>query len=122
MILIAFLMVFLDTFFGIWRTVKLKGWNNVLSKRLSDIFGKLVLYGCAILVVYLIEFYIAADIIAEYIAVELLVTKVVSFAIVYTEIKSIDEKYKEVKGISFLRGLKKFVTRVKEEKDTLNEE
>ena len=46
-------------------------------------------------------------------------TKIVAGAVVYTELKSIDEKYKQVTGKSFLRGLRKIVTRAKTEKDNL---
>jgi heme/copper-type cytochrome/quinol oxidase subunit 1 len=119
MIILAILMVIIDTGFGMWRTVKLKGWDNLLSKKFSDIFGKIIIYSLAILVTYFIEMYIAKDIIAEFISVELFMTKVVAGAVVYTEIKSIDEKYEQVKKKSFLRGLRKIVTRAKEEKDNL---
>ena len=68
---------------------------------------------------YFIEMYIAKDIIAEFISVELFMTKVVAGAVVYTEIKSIDEKYEQVTKKSFLRGLRKIVTRAKEEKTNL---
>ena len=119
MIILAILMVIIDTGFGMWRTVKLKGWDNLLSKKFSDIFGKIIIYSLAILVTYFIEMYIAKDIIAEFISVELFMTKVGAGAVVYTEIKSIDEKYEQVKKKSFLRGLRKIVTRAKEEKDNL---
>jgi heme/copper-type cytochrome/quinol oxidase subunit 1 len=119
MIILAILMVIIDTGFGMWRTVKLKGWDDLLSKKFSDIFGKIIIYSLAILVTYFIEMYIAKDIIAEFISVELFMTKVVAGAVVYTEIKSIDEKYEQVKKKSFLRGLRKIVTRAKEEKDNL---
>jgi len=120
MVLLAILMVVLDTFFGIWRTVKLKGWDDVLSKKLSEIFTKMLIYGGAIVVVFLIEKFIAGDLVAEFISVELFMTKVVAGGVVYTEIKSIDEKYKEVYKKSFLKGLRKFITRVKTEKENLN--
>jgi thiol:disulfide interchange protein len=119
MVLLAILMVILDTCFGVWRTVKLRGWDDVLSKKLSEIFVKMLLYGGAIVVVYLIEHYIAGDIVAQFIAVDLFMTKVVAGAVVYTETKSIDEKYQQVYKKSFLKGLRKFITRVKEEKDNL---
>jgi heme/copper-type cytochrome/quinol oxidase subunit 1 len=119
MIILAILMVIIDTLFGIWRTVKLKGWNNILSKKFSDIFGKIIIYCLAILVTFFIEKFIASDIIAEFIAVELFMTKVVSGAVIFTEIKSIDEKYEQVTKKSFLRGLRKIVTRAKEEKTNL---
>jgi heme/copper-type cytochrome/quinol oxidase subunit 1 len=119
MIILAILMVIIDTGFGMWRTVKLKGWDNLLSKKFSDIFGKIIIYSLAILVTYFIEMYIAKDIIAEFISVELFMTKVVAGAVVYTEIKSIDEKYEQVTKKSFLRGLRKIVTRAKEEKTNL---
>ena len=119
MIVLAILMVFIDTFFGIWRTVKLKGWDNILSKKLSDIFGKIIIYSLAILMAFFIEKHITADFIAEFISVDLFVTKIVAGSVVYTELKSIDEKYKEVTGKSFLKGLRKIVTRAKEEKNNL---
>jgi hypothetical protein len=68
---------------------------------------------------FFVEKYIAADLIAEFISVELIMTKIVAGAVVYTELKSIDEKYKQVTGKSFLRGLRKIVTRAKAEKDNL---
>ena len=119
MIILAILMVIIDTGFGMWRTIKLKGWNSLLSKKFSDIFGKIIIYSLAILVTYFIEMHIAKDIIAEFISVELFMTKVVAGAVVYTEIKSIDEKYEQVTKKSFLRGLRKIVTRAKEEKNNL---
>jgi heme/copper-type cytochrome/quinol oxidase subunit 1 len=119
MIILAILMVIIDTGFGMWRTVKLRGWDNLLSKKFSDIFGKIIIYSLAILVTYFIEMYIAKDIIAEFISVELFMTKVIAGAVVYTEIKSIDEKYEQVTKKSFLRGLRKIVTRAKEEKTNL---
>ena len=54
MIVLAILMIFIDTAFGIWRTVKLKGWDNVLSKKLSDIFGKIIIYSLAILMAFFV--------------------------------------------------------------------
>lgn len=120
MVLLAILMVLIDTFFGIWRTVKLKGWGNVLSKKLSEIFTKMLIYGGAIIVVYLIEKFIAGDIIAEFISVELFMTKVVAGGVVYTEIKSIDEKYQQVYNKSFLKGLRTLITRIQKEKENLN--
>lgn len=120
MVLLAILMVVLDTFFGIWRTVKLRGWDNVLSKKLSEIFTKMLIYGGAIIVVYLIEKFIAGDLVAEFISVELFMTKVVAGGVVYTEVKSIDEKYQQVHKKSFLKGIRTMITRVKEEKDNLN--
>lgn len=120
MVLLAILMVLIDTFFGIWRTVKLKGWENVLSKKLSEIFTKMLIYGGAIIVVYLIEKFIAGDLIAEFISVELFMTKVVAGGVVYTEIKSIDEKYQQVYKKSFLKGLRTLITRIQKEKENLN--
>ncbi len=117
MVLLSILMVLIDTGFGIWRTVKLRGWSKVLSKKLSEIFTKMVLYGAAIIVVYLIEMYIAGDMIAHFISVELFMTKIVAGAVVITEIKSIDEKYNQVYKKSFLKGLRLMVTRIKKEKD-----
>jgi hypothetical protein len=65
----------------------------------------------------MIEKYIAGDIIAHFISVELLITKAVAFFCVFTEVKSINENYKDVTGIDLLTKFKAFMTGLKKESD-----
>lgn len=119
MIYVAILAIILDTLFGIWRSVKKGGWKVIKSRRLSHVISKSLLYCGAILFIFLVEKYIAADLLAHFIAVDLVMTKIVAFFCVAVEIKSINESYESVTGKNLLKSLREFVTRAKEEADKL---
>lgn len=117
MIYIAILAILIDTGFGIWRSVRKGGWKSIRSRRLSHVISKSLLYSGAILFTFLIEKYIAADLIAQFIAIDLVMTKVIAFFCVVVEVKSINESYESVTGKNMLRAVKSFITRAKEEAD-----
>jgi len=119
MIYIAILAILIDTGFGIWRSVKKGGWKSIRSRRLSHVISKSLLYSGAILFTFLIEKYIAADLIAQFVAVDLVMTKVIAFFCVVVEVKSINESYESVTGKNMLKALRVFITRAKEEADKL---
>ena len=119
MIYVALLAIMLDTSFGIWRSVKKGGWKAIKSRRLSHVVSKSLLYCGAILFIFLVEKYIAADLLAHFISVDLVMTKIVAFFCVAVEIKSINESYESVTGKNLLKSLRSFVTRAKEEADKL---
>ena len=120
MIYVALLAIILDTLFGIWRSVKKGGWKAIKSRRLSHVISKSLLYCGAILFIFLVEKYIAADLLAHFISVDLVMTKIVAFFCVAVEIKSINESYESVTGKNLLKSLREFVTRAKEEADKLS--
>lgn len=120
MIYVALLAIILDTLFGIWRSVKKGGWKAIKSRRLSHVISKSLLYCGAILFIFLVEKYIAADLLAHFISVDLVMTKIVAFFCVTVEIKSINESYESVTGKNLLKSLREFVTRAKEEADKLS--
>lgn len=117
MIYIALLAIFIDTLFGVWRSVKQGGWVSFKSRRLADTISKSLLYGCAIMFTYLIEKYIAGDVIAQFISTELIMTKVFALFCVMVEVKSINESYESVTGKNVLATLRKFITRTKDDMD-----
>ena len=117
LVLVAILAIFIDTIFGVWRSVKKNGWSSFKSRRLSDTLGKAALYSGGIVFTFLIEKFIAGDIIAHFIAVELIMTKFVAFFCVVVEVKSINESYESVTGKNILAAMRKFVTRSKSELD-----
>ena len=119
MIYIAILAILIDTGFGVWRSVKKGGWKSIKSRRLSHVISKSLLYSGAILFTFLIEKYIAADLIAQFVAVDLVMTKVIAFFCVVVEVKSLNESYESVTGKNMLKALRGFVTRAKEEADKL---
>jgi len=119
MVYVAILAIILDTLFGIWRSVKRGGWKTIKSRRLSHVISKSLLYCGSILFIFLVERYIASDLLAHFIAVDLVMTKIVAFFCVAVEIKSINESYESVTGKNLLKSLREFVTRAKEEADKL---
>jgi len=121
MIYIAFFVILIDTGFGIWRSVKKGGWKAFRSRRLSHTLSKAFLYSGAILMVFLIEKYIAGDLIGHFISVDLVMTKMIAFFCVATEIKSINESYEDVTGKNMIKAVREFVTRAKEEAKDLTE-
>lgn len=119
MVYVAILAIMLDTGFGIWRSVKKGGWKSIRSRKLSHVISKSLLYSGSILFSFLIEKYIASDLIAKFISIDLVMTKMVAFFCVAVEVKSINESYESVTGKNILKSLREFVTRAKEEAEKL---
>ena len=114
LVIIAVLSIILDTAFGIWRSVKKSGWKSIRSRRLSHTISKTLLYSGAIVFVFLLEKYVISDILAHFIAIDLLLTKAFTFFCVYTEIKSINESYFSVTGVNVWDKFKAFTQRSRE--------
>ena len=121
LIYVAVLAILLDTCFGIWRSVKINGYTSFRSRKLSHTISKTFLYSLAIVFVFFVEKYIASDLVAHFIAIELILTKAVALFCVFTEVISINESYESVTGRNILKSLKSFVLRAKEEADKIKE-
>jgi hypothetical protein len=121
LIYVAILAILLDTGFGIWRSVKKNGYASFRSRKLSHTISKTFLYSLAIVFVFFVEKYIASDLVAHFIAIELILTKAVALFCVFTEVVSINESYESVTGRNILKSLKSFVLRAKEEADKIKE-
>lgn len=121
LIYVAVLAILLDTCFGIWRSIKINGYTSFRSRKLSHTISKTFLYSLAIVFVFFVEKYIAADLVAHFIAIDLILTKAVALFCVFTEVVSINESYESVTGRNILKSLKSFVLRAKEEADKIKE-
>jgi hypothetical protein len=119
LVFIAVLAIILDTFFGIWRSVKKSGWGSIRSRRLSHTISKSLLYSGAIVFIFLLEKFVVADILGHFIAIDLVLTKMFTFFCVFTEIKSINESYFSVTGVNVWDKFLKFVRRSKEQLEDL---
>lgn len=119
LVFIAILAIILDTAFGIWRSVKKSGWASIRSRRLSHTISKSLLYSGAIVFIFLLEKYVVADILGQFIAVDLVLTKMFTFFCVVTEIKSINESYFSVTGVNVWDRFIAFVKRSKEQLEDL---
>ena len=115
--LIGFAIV-VDTLTGIWKAKKLG--VTITSRKLSAIISKLMLYEVAVIGFYLIDKFILNDIVLQFFSVPLMLTKILSLILVSIEVMSINENYKEVKGIDIWQGMKNLFARAKEIKQDLN--
>jgi hypothetical protein len=114
LILLAFSAIILDTYFGLWKTVRLKGWRSIQSRRLSDTITKSFLYVGGILLIYFAEMYILQDITSKYTSIDNFLTKAFTIFCLVVEGKSINESYYEVKGVDLWKSMILFVQRARE--------
>jgi len=123
LITVALIAIFLDVCFGVWRSYKkrehqeTKFWDIVQSKGLYSTAAKCLTYAGSITFFYFVEKFIAGDIIAHFISIELLLTKAVALFVVFIEVKSMNESYKDVTGKDILFSFRKFITGLKSESD-----
>ena len=110
--------ILVDTITGIWKAKKLK--IKITSRGLSAIVSKLFLYEVAVILTYLIDYYILNDIIMQFFSVPLMLTKILSLVLVSIEAISISENYKAVKGIDIWSALKNLLQRSKEIKKDID--
>ena len=119
LVFIAVLAIILDTCFGIWRSVKKGGWVSIRSRRLSHTISKSLLYSGAIVFIFLLEKFVVSDILGQFIAIDLVLTKMFTFFCVVTEVKSINESYFSVTGVNVWDKFKAFALRSKEQLEEL---
>jgi hypothetical protein len=117
MVLIAIAFIWLDLCFGVWRSVRLKGWNSIRSRGLARTISKSLLYAGGIVAFFFLEKYVISDLIGLFVSVELVLTKAFTFFCAFIEIKSINESYFEVTGKDVLKSFKEFLTAKKQEWD-----
>ena len=115
MVAIAIMFIWCDMFFGIWRSVKLKGWKSIRSRRLSSTISKSLLYSGSIVAIFLMEKFVLADILGMFVKVDLILTKAFTFFCVMVEIKSINESYYDITKKNILESFKQFLTRSKQQ-------
>lgn len=116
LILLAFSTIILDTYFGIWKTIRIKGWSGVRSRRMSDTITKTLLYVGGIVCIFFAEKYILVGLIDNATKIDNLLTKAFTLFCVMTEGKSISESYKEVTGKNIWKAFFIFVQRQREER------
>ena len=104
--------VILDTITGIWKAKKLK--QPITSRRLSAIISKILLYEATVMLFFAMDKFLLNDIVMQFFSIELLNTKILALTMVSIEIISINENYKQVKGIDLWASLKNLFARAKE--------
>jgi hypothetical protein len=113
--------IILDTFTGIFKSVKLDGWKSIRSKRLSHIGSKMLLYEICVLLLFVIDKFILNEFIIKWLSIEFMFTKICAILLIFIELVSIKENIEEAYNIKIWEILKKAFLRAKEVKDNIDD-
>jgi len=112
--------IMLDTVTGLWKSKK-KG-VKITSKGLQSLVAKMFFYEGVIILLFMLDKFIMNDIIMLiWDKIPFALTKTVALVLLWIELLSINENYEEVKGISIIARVKKFVGIVKKVKDEISD-
>lgn len=113
--------IILDTFTGIFKSVKLDGWKSIRSKRLSHIVSKMLLYEICVLLLFVIDKFILNEFIIKWLSIEFMFTKICAILLIFIELVSIKENIEEAYNIKIWEILKKAFLRAKEVKGNIDD-
>lgn len=106
--------IILDTFTGIFKSIKLNGIKSIRSRTLSNIVSKMLLYEICILLLFLIDKFLLNEFAKHTFGFEFLFTKMCAIVLIYIELVSIKENIEEAYKIDIWDMLKKLLSRAKE--------
>jgi hypothetical protein len=113
--------ILLDTFTGIFKSVKLKGWRSIRSRRLSHIVSKMLLYQITILLLFVIDNLLLNEFVMVHFTIKFMFTKLVAILLIFIELVSIKENIEEALKVDIWKLLKGILNRAKEVKEDINE-
>jgi hypothetical protein len=111
----------LDTVFGIYRSVKVRGWKFVTSRRLSEIISKMLLYELCIVFLYVIDFFVLSEFCQSWFSVSFFATKLCAIVLIFIEGVSIKENFEKATGKDVWALIKKALGRASEIKDSITD-
>ena len=115
------LAILLDTFTGIYKSVKLGGWKSIRSRKLSNIISKMVLYEVSIIVLYPIDKFLLNELFLNILSVQFFSTKVACVLLILVELTSIKENVEAALKINIWQVLKRAISRAKELKGDIDD-
>lgn len=111
----------LDTVFGIYRSVRVRGWKFVTSRRLSEIISKMLLYELCIIFLYVIDFFVLTEFFQRWFSISFFLTKVCAILLIFIEGVSIKENFEKATGKDIWAMIKKALNRASEIKDSITD-
>ena len=75
--------VMLDTFTGIFKSIKLNGLQSIRSRKLSNIISKMLLYQVSIISLYIIDKYLLNELVNLHFNTQFLFTKLIAIILVF---------------------------------------
>ncbi|MFY7730039.1 MAG: phage holin family protein [Flavobacterium sp.] len=106
--------IVLDTFTGIFKSVKLRGWKSIQSRKLSDVAAKVLLYNTAVLSVYVMDHFLLSAFFKNWFSADYFFTKIISLALVVIELTSVKENFEAAYKKDLWKLLKSIMSRTKE--------
>ncbi|WP_289659520.1 phage holin family protein [Flavobacterium panacagri] len=113
--------IVLDTAFGIYRSIKVKGWKFVTSRRLSEIISKMLLYEMCIICLYIIDFFALTEFFQKWFSISFFATKICAIVLIFIEGVSIKENFEKATGKDVWALIKKALGRANEIKDSITD-
>lgn len=113
--------IILDTFTGIFKSIKLEGFQSIRSRKLSNIVSKLLLYEICILFLFLIDKFLLNEFIIRSFGIEYMFTKICAILLIFVELVSIKENIESAFKIDLWAMIKKILSRAKEVKSDIDE-
>jgi len=112
--------IMLDTFTGIFKSIKLNGLQSIRSRTLSNVISKMLLYQVSIISLYIIDKFLLNELVNLHFSTQFLFTKLVAIILVFIELVSIKENIEEALNVDIWKLLKKVITRAKEVKTDID--
>jgi hypothetical protein len=113
--------IILDTFTGIFKSIKLEGFKSIRSRKLSNVVSKLLLYEICILFLFLIDKFLLNEFIIRSFGIEFMFTKICAILLIFIELVSIKENIEDAFKIEIWPMIKKLLSRAKEIKSDIDE-
>ena len=113
--------IVLDTFTGIFKSIRLNGWRSIRSRRLSSIVSKMLLYQITILLLFVIDKFVLNEFIQINFTIKFMFTKLVAILLIFIELVSIKENIEEALKVDIWKILKTILNRAKEVKEDINQ-
>lgn len=113
--------IVLDTILGIYRSVRIKGWKFVTSRRLSQIISKMLLYQMCIVLLYVIDFFILSEFLQKWFSISFFATKICALLLIFIESVSIKENFEGATGLDVWAMIKSALGRAKEVKTSVTD-
>lgn len=113
--------IMLDTFTGLFKSIKLNGWKSVRSRKLSNIVSKMLLYEVCVLFLFLMDKYLLNEFVKHAFGFDYMFTKICAILLIFIELVSIKENVEEAFNIDIWKMLKKILNRAKEIKTDIND-
>jgi hypothetical protein len=112
--------IILDTFTGVFKSIKIHGWKSVKSRKLSNIVSKMMLYEICILLLFVMDKFVLNEFVKHAFGFEFMFTKICAILLMFIELVSVKENIEEAFNIDIWGMLKKTLNRAKDIKSDIN--